>query len=136
MNDVQEFIKLSKILTGFSTEIKDPLASEYYERLKQEYATELNVLLTGFAALNTDSLSQAQKQKKVKENLLVPNFDMILQIINIWYTSRFVNKAKAPKDGKVHQHKGALMWGLLQAPPRAFSEPPSFGKYGYWKAKP
>lgn len=136
MDEIQEFIKLSRILTGFDAEIEINLATAYYNRLKEDYGTELTVLLTGFFNLNTDGMSANAKHKAVKDHLLYPNFDMIMQVVNSWYISRYFTKDKKQKDGTVEQHKKAFQWKILQAPPRAFSEAPDFGVYGYWENKP
>jgi hypothetical protein len=130
MDELQEFINLSRILTGFNAEIEINLATAYYNRLKEDYPAELTVLLTGFFNAG------ANKHKAVKEHLLFQNFDMVLQIVNIWYTSRYINRDKKPKDGTVDQHKKALQWQILQAPPRSYSDTAPFGVYGYWQNKP
>ena len=126
------FLSLSQVLTGEDV-LDENLSKQYFERLTAVYPNEMQTLLNAFASLPGVDLSSEFKTN-ILNTAAAEVIQLIKQIINVWFTASFFkadNKTSLPPT-TVEQYKGQLMYPIIKAPVRSYSEL----EYGYWKNKP
>ena len=128
--EMEQFTALSEILIG-EKKVDKTLAGQYLDRLKTQYPTEMQALLSTFSALAGEKyLLFEVKRRIVDDKTLGP---VARQIIAIWYTSEFTGAdGKTPNAGTQAQFYRGLLWNAIKAHPPTHSTL----KYGYWTKPP
>jgi hypothetical protein len=145
--DLTNFVGLSAVLTGFTTDqlfppiSPDPVAVEYLNMLKAKVAAPLvNQILTTFqniAAQNPPDIKQEVQQQILDDPQMGPVARNIIRMwyLSIWYDLNQPQPITGFSSGTVvsmNAYTKGLAWDAAQAHPMGYSEM----HYGYWAAPP
>jgi hypothetical protein len=123
------FLGLSRVLTG-EEGLDERLASQYFDRLRAVYPSELDQLVVAFAAIAGELGVAARLEELLDAN---PTLAKIArQVITVWFTSQFTRPDGRPDAGTAEQWKSGLLWRVIHAPAPAAVP----GPYGYWADRP
>lgn len=145
--DLTNFVALSAVLTGFTTDqlfppiSPDPVAVEYLSTLKANVPAALvTQLLTTFqniAAQQPPNIAQEVQQQILDDPTMGP---VARNIIRMWYLSIWYDlNQQQPITGfstgtvvSMNAYTKGLAWDAAQAHPMGYSEM----HYGYWATPP
>lgn len=130
MSDTDDFLALSKLLTG-EDELDPTLAEAYRRRLERFYGDDLKALLGAFheVAGGPDAGTELTKVLDQSGRTAI----VAKELITIWFTSQFTRPDRSqdgPEDAG--QYRSSLLWKVIRAHVPAVSD----GPYGYWEHHP
>jgi hypothetical protein len=143
---VDQFVALSSVLTGFTTDTlappldptDPPLKQVYLDVADQSSAQTVDSLLAEFATLSSlppqaiaDKLLEVDSTSPPTANALMARSILKLWYLGSWYPPESVSAT----DGNVvsmNGYIGGLAWSAMQAHPMGFSQL----KFGYWNSPP
>ena len=129
MNSIQDFMKLSKLLTGIDT-LDASVGDDYRRQLERTPGLGLSELLATYRDVAAGAQPLDELMKRLGNDQAGQRLRFAAQqIVRIWYLSEYVD-VNGTLSGAGHFLDSAL-YQVLEAHPPAFSDRP----HGYW-AKP